>query len=222
MKNNIDLNEEKLDAFANAAVQYNIEKQLRTRYDKILADRKFSNPKKTTVFQLSTFTKVAAVIVSVLGCLFMMQLFVLSPSAQNMAQVMLDETHISSNPDVTRKGTSSVSQTRREANDAYTLKNYPLAISKYESLQSQNEVTALDQFYLGVSHLRINNLSESIATLNNMRDAKNFEPAEVEWLLSLAYVLSDQEQLAIPLLQKLVSDGDYKSKDAKKLLNKLK
>lgn len=218
MKNNTDLNEENLDVFANAAVQYNIEKQLRSRYDKLLADNHFNGEHKESTFRFLSIAKAAAVLTAIFGCIYLIQILAPHSSAQVMAQNFLDQTNIASNPDITRKGTSNANQLRREANDAYTLKNYPLAIEKYDALNSQNELIALDQFYLGISHLKTDDFNAAINIFSEIKSSEKIETQEMNWLLSLAFVLSKQEDKAVPLLENIIADKKYKSKEAEKLL----
>lgn len=224
MKNSfdLDLNEEQLDSFANAAVQYNIEKQLRLRYEKILAKNKNEFHKKESLFHISSIVKIAAIVVAILASVFLIQESFFTTTTQSFAHALLDQTNISGNPDITRKGINSASTLRREANDAYTLKDYSLAITKYEELNTQKEIESLDQFYLGICHLKTNNYSEAIQLFSKLRADENFETGENDWLLSLAYVLSNQEQKAVPILQKVITEKKYKTKEAEKLLKRLK
>jgi len=223
MKNSFDLNlsEEQLDSFANAAVQYNIEKQLRLKYDKILAEDKFGVRKKESFFRLNTILKIAAVAIAVLGSIFLIQKSTLTPTTHTYAQTLLDQTNISGNPNITRKGMTSANRLRREANDAFILKDYTLAITKYSALIAQNEIASLDQFYLGISQLKTSNYNDAIQLFSVLKSENNFESGEVDWLLSLAYVLSDQEVMAVPILKKIISANKYKTKEAKELLDRL-
>lgn len=219
MKNNIDLSEEKLDDFASAAVQYNIERQLRIRYDKLLTEQQLKSRKSASIFRFSSLAKVAAIAITVLGSIFLLRTITTAPSAQVMAQTLLEQTHISSNPDITRKGVNQADQTRRAANDAFTLKNYALAITKYETLTSQNDSTALDKFYLGICYLKINNYATAIGIFSEVKASKHIE--EIDWLLSLTYVLAGEEENAHPLLQTIIAKQQYKHKEAKTLLRKI-
>ncbi len=217
MKNSLNLNEEKLNAFANAVVHYNIEKELRSRYDKILADNTYHT--KETQFQLSTLVKVAAVALAVFGCIFLLQMPPNTPSIHTTAQNFLDQTQILGNPDITRKGASIASPIRREANDAFTQKNFPLAIKKYEELKTQSDFSSLDQFYLGISYLKTDNHSIAIELLSEINSGEKTKTVETSWLLSLAYILSNQQMKAVPMLEQIKRDKRYKAKEAEELLN---
>jgi len=221
MKNNLNLNEEEMDAFAEATVQYNIEKQLREKYDKILANKKKKKHKKSVLMRLPFLAKVAAVVVAIIGSLFLIQNVTSTSSPQSMAQRYLDHTNIPGNPDITRKGANSAHQLRREANDAFILKNYPLAISKYEDLAATIKSTSLDKFYLGVSHLKTDDFSEAIEIFRSLKKNEQIDTEVIDWLLSLAYVLSNQEKNAVPILEQIVTEESYQSEKAKDLLESM-
>ena len=169
MNDNTDLNENQMDRFAEAATKHNIEKQLKEKYDRILKENQKSKNQKGTILNMTSFIKAAAIVLIVFGCFYLVQEVGVSPSSQAMAQNFLDHTHISGNPDITRKGTRSAkvpsdtddktgeslkNQIAREANEAFIAKDYAFAIAKYETLEKENRLLSIDRFYLGISHLR--------------------------------------------------------------------
>jgi len=222
MKNSLNLNDDKMDSFAKATVKYNVEKQLRSKYDKILAEKKEKASRKGKVIKMSSFLKVAVVVIAVLGSVFLIQETLYDSSSQSIAQNFLDQTVIHGNPDITRKGVSTATQLQREANDAYTHQDFALAIAKYEEHKTHNEISSLDQFYLGISHLKTKNYSEAIEQFEKLKVTENIRIEEVDWLLGLALVLSDQEKKAISILEEIVAEKKYKAKEASKLLDKMK
>ena len=223
MKNNQSLNDAEMESFATAATQHNIEKHLRSKYDKILADKKKNTPKKNSIFRLSTLIKVAAVAVIVIGStLLFMQSDAFSSSSKTMAENFLAQTNIPGNPDYTRKGSVTAEELQKEANNLFVLKDYPAAIEKFEELKSSQGLSLMDQFYVGVSLMKIKNYQEAIPIFNSLKSAGNNPIEEVDWLLSLAHVLSDQSENAVPILQNIIAEDRYKSKEAKKLMSKIK
>ena len=222
MKSNTDLNNDQLDNFAEASVQYNVEKQLRERYGKILSENKKATPEKGRVISINPIVKVAVVVVTIIGSVFLINDVITPSNPQSMAQNFLNTTQIPGNPDITRKGVSTAEQLQREANDAFIQGKFDLAIQKYEQFKGQKEFSALDQYYLGVSHLKLNDHDKAIALLEEINADTSIPIQEVDWLLGLAYVLTDQKDKAKPILDGIISSNAYKAKEAKELYKTLK
>lgn len=237
MKNNINLNENQMDRFAEATTKHNIEKQLKEKYAKILQGNREAKNQKRKLISISTIVKIAAVVVTVMGSMYLIQETFFSPSPQAVAQNFLERTNIASNPDITRKGAltddtqplienniedNSTSQILREANDAFVVKNYSLAIGKYKTLEKQDKLSTMDQFYYGISHLRANNFEDAILRFQTIKISEDNPIEEVDWLLALAYVLSHKEEKAVPILEDIISENNYKVNEAKKLINHIK
>ncbi len=221
MNNHTNLNDDKMESFAEATVKYNIEKKLRSKYDKILVAKKKSTKRDKRVIKMINLLKMVAILVAVVACTFAIQNTLFSPSLKSIAKNHLDQTNISGNPDITRKGANSSSQLQRQANDAYLLKNYNQAIAKYEELQIQRKSSLTDQFYLGICYLKTENYPEAITVFSELDNIEQGQVQEIDWLLSLSYVLSSQEKKAIPILKDITLQNRYKSKEAKILLAKI-
>lgn len=221
MKNSYHLNNEQMDAFAEAAVKYAVEQKLRSKYDKILSAKAKNKAEKTSIIKKLPIAKIAAVAIVLLGSLFIIQQSLFSPSINIYAQTLLDQTLLPGNPDITRKGITDASQLQREANDAFIAKNYPLAIEKYTTLHADKKMSHMDQFYLGVAQMKVESFDEAIVHFSFLKNEAKLKIEEVDWLLSLAYVLSNQNEMAIPLLIEIVDSKGYKWKKAQQLLDKI-
>jgi len=222
MKKNFNPDDEDLDSFAEAAVKYNIEKELRLRYSKKLAQQ---NKKSTWVkylFSKRIVAAAAAVSIIVFGSIFLFQTFNTSITTTEMAQRYVDNTIILGNQDITRKGSSTVDVLQRNANDAFVKKDYALAITNYEKLKSTQALSALDNFYLATSYLKQKNYEKAIILFNKLKNINYQSTEEVDWLLSLAYLLSEKNEEAISLLTIIATNDQYKAKEAKILLDKIK
>ncbi|MEM9545648.1 MAG: hypothetical protein AAGA77_06730 [Bacteroidota bacterium] len=221
MKNNTDLDDEKLEEFTNAAVQYNVEKQLREKYSTILEKRKTHTSSKSHIIKLKTLLNVAAIVVSVLGSIFLIQ-YALSPvNPKSMAERYLEQTKVLGNPDITRKGATTAVELQINANEAFVKEQYSLAAQYYEKYRSDNAFSALDQFYLGVSYLKTGELEKAISLFIEINSNDNEQIEEVDWFLSLTYILSNQNESAKPILEKIITKNSYKVEKAKDLLNAL-
>ena len=219
MKNKENISNENLESFGEEAVKYGVEKDLRKRYDKILSDQKKSKRRK--VFNISQIRKIAAVALIFLVSILLFQRYYPTQSLESLAQNYLENTNIPGNQDITRKGQETAHEIQREANYAYQLKNYPLAVSKFEILDSLNLLTPIDQFYLGICQLRSKNYPEAINAFESLDEKNVSMKEEVTWLLSLSYLLHNQKDKAKPLLEQIISTDQFKAKEAKQVLSRM-
>ena len=105
----------------------------------------------------------------------------------------------------TRKSPQDIPSIRRAAGEAYGMKNYQSAIEGFTKIISSPEVNSSDFFYLGLSHLYLNDSNKAIANFKKSQ-SKNSElfKKEVKWYLALAYFQSKDYENSKLLLEEIV------------------
>lgn len=76
------------------------------------------------------------------------------------------------------------------------------------------------RFYLGVSYLKVENLSQAIITFLELQKQSQKYQEQLRWYLSLAYLKNKESEKAIQVLRK-IKKGEYEYVSARELLEHL-
>lgn len=211
---------DELNLLGNVVTEYNIESKLKEKYSKTLNDEYNVKRSKINLFNQRSVLKIAAVILVLVTSVFVIRNNVNQTSKIEIAQLYLDETKVFGNAEITRKGISDQDQLRKKANEAFSKKDYQTSISLYKDMELNNQLSSLDQYYLGINYLRISKFHEAINTLAPLKDQDHFFSEEINWFLSLAYIITDQDHKATFILKQIEETNSYKHEQAKQLLNR--
>lgn len=124
-----------------------------------------------------------------------------------------------------RKGLVDFDELRAEAANAYNQRDFPAAISRYESLfRATEKQEIVDYLFLGISYLSVQppqpqKAITALETISN--NAQNEYPDETAWFLTIAYVLAGDMDKAKPLLKVRIEQGDWNQEKAAQLLQYL-
>jgi hypothetical protein len=146
-----------------------------------------------------------------------------SSGYRQLADQYVQELPVMADQLVFRKGQFQEDATRIKANEAYIEQDFPTAIEQWELLISHQKDNNYDRFYLGVSYLRADKAQPEKA-LTLLQEAKLTTPElrqEINWIMALAYIQTDQLQNARILLETIVQNDEYMSAKAAQLLQEL-
>jgi tetratricopeptide (TPR) repeat protein len=103
-------------------------------------------------------------------------------------------------------------------------KDFESASNKFKKIFDKDSTNIAILFYYGVSNIEIKNYNESIRSFKYIINNKNnFYVEYAEWYLAFCYLKSGKKDKSIEMFKKISSDKDnYYSKDAQKILKKLK
>ena len=112
----------------------------------------------------------------------------------------------------------------REAIRAYQERNYRNASLTIEAMIPTGKIQPEHYFYLGLSYLYADPPDYDKA-INNLMRAKVLNEEhfglQSNWYLALAHLKQDNRMAARPLLQMIISQGDWKKSEANELLLKI-
>ena len=142
------------------------------------------------------------------------------PAPQRLVQEYIQELPIMADQAVARKGNFEAENLRMQANEAYTKRNFETAIGYWETLVANQDENSYDLFYLGVSYLRQKNSApeKTIDYLTQIQQQNIELRQEINWVLSLAYLQTEQEDKAKPILENIVNKQEFMAKAAEQLL----
>ncbi|MBN2212623.1 MAG: hypothetical protein JW723_00135 [Bacteroidales bacterium] len=104
----------------------------------------------------------------------------------------------------------------------YENKNYNEALKLFESILQADPTRIGLNFYSGISQMEIKEYDQAGKSFNKVvEDRYNMYFEQAEWYLSLCYIITNQNDKAARLLEKIKSDHGFYHKEARKLLRKL-
>ena len=128
------------------------------------------------------------------------------------------------NPIFTRSGENNQENTWKTATEAYASGDYAKAIDAFrESLNYEETITYLANFYLGLSYLSQDSPQpqEAITALDQVFTSDNDYHQQALWYKALAYLNQNNKSQAILSLKELLNQGDFKRLEAENILNSL-
>ncbi len=110
-----------------------------------------------------------------------------------------------------------------QAMQFYENKNYNEALKLFESILLTDPSRVGLNFYSGISHMEIKEYELAGKSFGKIIDDRyNMYIEQAEWYLSLCYIMTDQDDKAIPLLEKIIDGNGFYQKEAGSILRKLK
>lgn len=104
----------------------------------------------------------------------------------------------------------------------YDNKNYAEALKLFESILQTDPGRIGLNFYSGVSQMEIKEYELAGKSFGKVIDDRyNMYIEQAEWYLSLCYIITDQDDKAIHLLEKIIEGKGFYRKEAGKILKKL-
>lgn len=166
--------------------------------------------------------RLAAAVILALCLAFPLRQMLLTPSMP-LAHLIAEHIATPLDNNTIRKGnTANISELRIVATTAYSKQNYAKAITDYEEVIEDASASTADYLYLGLSALYSKkNAKKAVRHLQQARTkAQKEESYEIEaiWFLALAYIQNNQPNKAYPLLETIVTNGNWQAEQAKELL----
>ncbi|MEM9548909.1 MAG: tetratricopeptide repeat protein [Bacteroidota bacterium] len=186
-------------------------KKIETDYPQIRGRKIFSN-RVLTLFLLA----VAVVLITALLYFTRSE----SPTHVQFAQQLIYEMEPIQDPDILRKGTSSIDQKRATAMFYFSNKNFKSALKIYDELNSIKALNKMDCFYKGMCHLKLSNYDSAIEYYTQALELGGPEE-ELNWAMALAYTCQNDMQQAIPLLNSIITNNDFGAGQAREILAKV-
>jgi len=110
-----------------------------------------------------------------------------------------------------------------QAMQFYENKNYNEALKLFESILLTDPSRIGLNFYSGISRMEIKEYELAGKSFGKIIDDRyNIYIEQAEWYLSLCYIITNQDDKAIPLLEKIIDGNGFYHKDAGSILRKLK
>lgn len=120
----------------------------------------------------------------------------------------------------TRSQENKTLHTFEEGLTFYEQKEFDKAIGIFDELLIK-EFNPAVSFYLGVSHLELNNLDEAINQLSPISNQQNNFSMQAKWYLALIYLKIDEPEKAKPLFKLLANNPGRYKEDASQILKEL-
>lgn len=123
----------------------------------------------------------------------------------------------------TRSGSEKVDNEKIRANafEEYDKGQFENVILLLTSIPSGYRKEMDDAFYIGISHLELEQWQEAISVLENVIDSNSEYVQEAEWYLALANIRSGYCEKGKTLLQEISSRGMDKSEEAEIIIRKI-
>ncbi len=122
-----------------------------------------------------------------------------------------------------RTSGNEVSNDLRTAMMLYESKRFEEAIGLFEKILEEDESRIGLNLYSGISHMEVKQYNEANIRFRKIIDHKSNAFIEsAEWYLGLCYLLTEDDTKAKEVFANIADHKSYYSKDAKKILNKLK
>lgn len=206
------LTAEETESYTKQLVQVKFDQERKDRWQQQLKDKyqisRFEQKKTGNIRRLFTVIGAAAAI----GLLLvfaqpLLQKFTPKQYLQLTEQYLKEEPF--PNP-LVRKGEQETAMLRLRAAESYSLGNYQKSIELNELLIKSKEAVVDDYFYLGLSHLYLNEYELALPNLQKASqlsiESRNRFQQEIQWFLSLALIKSEQIESAKATLKAIKSD----------------
>ncbi|MCI5080111.1 MAG: hypothetical protein MRY78_00380, partial [Saprospiraceae bacterium] len=150
---------------------------------------------------------------------------IFSPQQERFSAVALANNYLKESiydhPGSRKSVSDEVAELRQNAINDYLEKNYSKAIQNWERLSNSQQLTVEDHFYLALSYLYDEQLSDAIDLLKDDRVFANRFEQEQKWFLGLAYLLNGQNAEAQMTLKK-IKEEEWNFAKAQEILAQIK
>jgi hypothetical protein len=224
---NKELDERDFDRFTQLLVEKKFDREKKEEWARLLKDnhniQRQNGGSSPTIRRSLRWSLAAAATVALLIASVVFWPRTSSPNYQQLAEQYVRELPVMADQLVFRKGQFQEDASRIKANEAYIEQDFVTAIQQWELLISHQKANNYDRFYLGVSYLRTTP-SQPEKALALLQEAQSTTPElrqEINWIMALAYIRTDQLTKAQSLLQTIVQNDEYMSAKAAQLLQEL-
>jgi hypothetical protein len=221
------MNEEQLSDFTEVLVQHKFDQEKRKAWSHILKEqhgleRSGSSSSKRKKLPLAKIIGIAASFALLIGLSYII-MTPATPEYQRLSQEYIQTLPIMGDPSVIRKDAIDEEVLRLKANEAFVDENFEAAVKSWEALVDNDMANTNDYFYLGISHLRKAKADPAacIKYLTLVQQSSSSFRQEANWVLSLAYIKSDDIDKARPILEQIVQNKEYMAEKAEALLRAL-
>ena len=220
--------EAEFEAFSEQLITQKLDRDKRKEWEYKLKER-YGVERTSTKENFPFFGKKPWIIISSIAAslLLLIAFFFILPAINTPKYLQATNKHIDNlsimgDQSVIRKGTQNVELIRKQATLAYMNKDYSKSIQLWESMVNTQKATGLDFFYLALCQLRKSSPApqQTIQALLKARSLNGPEE-EINWILSLAYIKTEELEKAKSLLSEIVNKDAYQATAAKEILGLL-
>lgn len=191
--------------------------ELRAKWSKTLKKDYEISKKKTISYNRIWYSIAALVLIGF--CTFSYSYYLEKNNFPN-PDALIAEFEVISNPNFGQRA-AGINESKSLVNDAYNNMldgNFDKAISIYVAADNELGLDDFGNFHLALCFLKMDQAENSIPILTNLIQKGQYYKAESNWLLSLAYLKTNQKLEAKKVLSKIIESKSYKYKQAKILL----
>jgi tetratricopeptide (TPR) repeat protein len=110
----------------------------------------------------------------------------------------------------------------KEAMQKYQHGDYKGALVLFEKIVKDDPSKTGLNFYSGISHMEEKNYDDAGQSFNKViQDRYNIFYEQAEWYLALCYLITDKDEKAAGMFEKIATGNGYYRKQAKKVLNRI-
>lgn len=121
-----------------------------------------------------------------------------------------------------RSADSELNSSLLTAMQLYENKRYKEALKLFEEILQTDPSRVGLNLYSGISKMEIHEYENAGSSFNKViNDKFNLYIEQAEWYLSLCYMITGQDDKAVKLLEKIVAENSFNTREAKKILRKL-
>lgn len=221
-----DMDQSEMEQFTKEMIHQQLDAETRQRWEDALKTQYGISRESNYPSLQSRKWKRLLVPAASLVLLVSAYLFIRKPSSigyEQLADQYIESLPIMPDQLVFRKGAEEVAELRSDAYTFYSRAEYQKAIEAWQQLEAIDSLSTYDQFYRGTSCLRQipANTSCTIERLISVRDQVPELSQEIDWVLSLAYLKTNELALAKPLLERIVDNSQFMDEAAQKLLDEI-
>ncbi|MEO1264037.1 MAG: hypothetical protein AAFZ15_34850 [Bacteroidota bacterium] len=223
-KLNNDLSEQGWEKLANNLLNAKFDETRIRRMEKIMEQEGIYRTQKPSPF--ISYQKTLAIAASFL--LLLTIGWLLFNGGQDSAQILANQ-HLEKPFQLNEgdhRGEDTVEITRGKALEAYNNQHYESALEYLLNIEAQGSIEASDYFQMGLClmYQQKPNFKEAIKAFNKTKEKNTtIYKDEINWLLSLCYIMTDNKNEAINYLNKILDSSSSRQQDAaKKLLEEIK
>lgn len=205
------------EAVLKEALRKVIHEEQKTIWEAKLKEEYNVSKTNTTPSRTINWFKWSAVAASIMVLLYIgNDMMIQKQSAQTLAQGYLESEPLH-HPGAIKGVSDQDQQNRLLAISLFDSKKYQEAIDKFNLI---DQIDDQDTFYLGLSYLYTNQVDSAIPYFNALENNTTIYREEINWFLSVAYILNNNSAMAKSRLVK-IENGEWNYQKAKKLLKNL-
>lgn len=221
---NNQLSELEDEQITKTLIVNHFDRQLEQKWTKILADKHQLKlpPKQVRKNNFTIYRKIASIAASIAVLLMAIPAYqsFMQPSSQEMIASLYTTDNKKAIMTIKKSANEAkdIDATKIEAENAYNSNNFEQAIIYYTQITKAPSSLIDEHFYLGLSYFYNAQYKEAVAALshaNTLKTHDNFQSKEdINWYLGLAYLQTQQIELAKPILEHIAAKSHTKKRKA--------